>query len=97
MNLVRQLRLQAGLTQALLAEAAGTSSQTISAYEVGRKSPNLATVLRLADAAGLRMEVRFVPTEYAERNGDLVWTADPAQTGTPGGPMRAAQQDRGTI
>ena len=53
MNLVRQLRLEAGLTQALLAKEAGTSPQTISAYEVGRKSPNLATVLRLADAAGL--------------------------------------------
>ncbi len=78
MNLVRQLRLKAGLTQALLAEAAGTSSQTISAYEVGRKSPNLARVLRLADAAGLKMVVSFVPVADAERHGDLAWTADPS-------------------
>ncbi len=97
MNLFRQLRLEAGLTQALLAKEAGTSPQTISAYEVGRKSPNLATVLRLADAAGLRMVVRFVPAEDAERRGDLAWTADPARNSTPGGPMRTAQRDRGII
>ncbi len=59
-NLVRELRLTAGLTQGLLGKAAGTSGSTICAYERGRRSPTLRTLLRMVDAAGLEMQVSFV-------------------------------------
>lgn len=59
MNTVRRLRRDAGLTQAELADRAGTSQPAIAAYEAGRKSPSLATLRRLADAAGLEVVVDF--------------------------------------
>jgi transcriptional regulator with XRE-family HTH domain len=61
MNEVRQLREAAGLTQAELAFAAGTSQPTVAAYEAGRKSPTLRTLRRLAHAAGVEMVVAFHP------------------------------------
>jgi transcriptional regulator with XRE-family HTH domain len=65
-NLVRDLRLSAGLTQELLGKAAGTTGSVICAYERGRRSPTLRTLLRIADAVGLEMQVSFVPV--AERD-----------------------------
>lgn len=59
MNAIRGLRERAALTQDALARAAGTSQPTIAAYEAGRKSPTLATVQRLAMAAGLEAEVVY--------------------------------------
>lgn len=47
------------MTQDGLARAAGTSQPTIAAYEAGSKSPTVATVERLANAAGLHAEVAF--------------------------------------
>lgn len=61
MNSIRTLRGLAELTQAELAEAAGTSQPTIAAYEASRKSPTLRTVARLAEAAGLEATVMFHP------------------------------------
>ena len=68
MNVVRELRHHAGLTQDLLARAAGTHSQTISLYEVGRTSPTWRMLLRLADAAGLELVVSFAPKETETDN-----------------------------
>ena len=59
MNEVRRLRERAGVTQAGLARAAGTSQPAIAAYESGRKSPTLGTLRRLAEAVGLGMSVDF--------------------------------------
>lgn len=67
-NLVRDLRLTAGLTQELLGEAAGTTGSVICAYERGRRSPTLRTLLRMVDAVGLEMQVSFVPA--ADRDTD---------------------------
>ena len=69
MNVVRELRYQAGLTQDLLAKAAGTHSQTISLYEVGRTSPTWRMLLRLADAVGLELIVSFAPKNTATDDG----------------------------
>ncbi len=59
MNPIRLLRDLTSLTQAGLAEVAGTSQPTIAAYEAGRKSPTLRTLRRLAEAAGLEASVAF--------------------------------------
>jgi transcriptional regulator with XRE-family HTH domain len=59
MNPIRLLRELGNLTQAELAEAAGTSQPTIAAYEAGRKSPTLRTLRRLAETAGFEATIGF--------------------------------------
>ncbi len=54
---LRAARERAGLTQGGLAERAGTSQATISAYESGAKQPSVATFSRLLAAAGARLRV----------------------------------------
>lgn len=54
---IRDARLAADLTQAVLAERAGTSQATVSAYESGHKTPSLPTLSRLLAAAGRRLSV----------------------------------------
>ena len=57
-QLIEQARLAAGLTQQAMAERAGTSRTTLSAYEHGRKSPNLETVERLIEVAGYELTLQ---------------------------------------
>ena len=71
MNTVRELRRKAGLTQAELARAAGTSQPTIAAYETARKSPTLQTLSRIARAVGLEAMVFFVPIMTREDRRSL--------------------------
>jgi DNA-binding XRE family transcriptional regulator len=53
-SLIEEARRRSGLTQDDLAQKAGTSRPTLSAYEHGRKSPTLETADRLVAAAGFR-------------------------------------------
>ncbi|GAA4728399.1 hypothetical protein GCM10023350_09370 [Nocardioides endophyticus] len=63
--ILEQARQAAGLSQAALAAAAGTSRPTLSAYERGRKSPTLETAARILEAAGF--ELAAVPrVEFRE-------------------------------
>ncbi len=68
-DVLEQARVAAGLSQAALAERAGTSRPTLSAYERGRKSPTLDTAGRIVGEAGfdlaiaLRIEFRLVAVE----------------------------------
>lgn len=57
MNVLEQARRSAGLTQAALAELAGTSRPTLSAYEHGRKSPTLDTAERIVREAGFTLAI----------------------------------------
>jgi transcriptional regulator with XRE-family HTH domain len=61
MNTLRNLRQRHRLTQAQLAELAGTSQPTIAAYESASKSPTLRTLERVARALGLEAIVDFIP------------------------------------
>ena len=62
-TLIEQARREAGLTQVELAELAGTSHPTLSAYERGRKVPRLDTVERVLAKTGYQLTI--VPTrEY---------------------------------
>jgi len=54
---LREARRRAGLSQAALAERAGTSQATLSAYERGRKHPSVETFSRLLAAAGSGLAV----------------------------------------
>lgn len=51
MNVVREMRLAAALTQAELARRAGVSQPNIAAYEAGRRTPSTVMLGRLRDAA----------------------------------------------
>lgn len=49
---VRQLRLEAGMSQEQLAESAGTDLTQVGGVERGVRNPSYTTLLRLADALG---------------------------------------------
>jgi transcriptional regulator with XRE-family HTH domain len=55
-DLLVRSRLAAGLTQDELARRAGTSRETVSAYEHGRKSPTMATAARLLAECGAELD-----------------------------------------
>lgn len=73
MNLVRELRSRAGLTQQDLAKAACTSQSTIAAYESGKKSPTLRTIENLAESLGLELAADFVPRMTREDRRSLAF------------------------
>ena len=56
-SILREARSRADLTQAALAERAGTSQATVSAYESGTKHPSVQTLERLLNAAGAGLVV----------------------------------------
>jgi transcriptional regulator with XRE-family HTH domain len=58
-SLIGALRRRAQLTQRELAERAGTTQSAIARIESGASSPTLATIERLARAAGLQPRVEF--------------------------------------
>lgn len=53
--LLRQARVEAGLSQRLLAKAAGTSRSTVAGYESGAMSPTVRQLDRLLAACGLQV------------------------------------------
>lgn len=53
---VRTLRLQQGMTQEQLAEAAGLSVPYVSHIECGRKRASLASLERLSEAFGITVD-----------------------------------------
>ena len=73
MNIVRQLRVRAGVTQHELADRAGTSQSTVAAYETGTKSPTLRTLQRFAHVLGLEIVVDFVPALTREDARSLAY------------------------
>lgn len=60
-TLIRRARTDAGLTQQALAERAGTSQATLSAYEHQRKDPSAATLFRILAATGMRLTTTPAP------------------------------------
>ncbi len=57
-HLLREARGRAGLTQAALADLAGIAQPNVSAYESGRRSPTVRTLLALLDACGVELVAR---------------------------------------
>lgn len=60
-DLIRAMRLSAGLSQRALAAKAGTSQPALARYERGTTTPSLPTLRRLAEACGRRLTVDTEP------------------------------------
>lgn len=76
-NVVRQRRVEHGISQGALGEAVGVSRQTINAIETGRYLPSLPLAFALACYFGAAIEDVFVPED-----GETPCRRKP----TPGGP-----------
>src|SRR5699024_8437526 len=57
-DLLREVRRDAGLTQAQLGRQAGTSQSAIARYETGAESPGLSTLERLFTACGRTLDIQ---------------------------------------
>jgi len=62
-RMVRRARTSAGLSQAKLAERAGTSQPALARYETGAALPTLPTLERLLAACGRRLQIRAVRSD----------------------------------
>jgi ribosome-binding protein aMBF1 (putative translation factor) len=56
-----EARGRAGMTQAQVAEAMGTTQAVIARLEGGRVKPSTRTLERFANATGTRLRIRFEP------------------------------------
>jgi transcriptional regulator with XRE-family HTH domain len=65
-HLIRIARRRAGLTQEALARRAATSQAAVSAYESGRRSPSVATLNRILQAAGFELRMRLAEPDTHE-------------------------------
>jgi transcriptional regulator with XRE-family HTH domain len=52
---VRRLRIEAGLTQAALAERMGVDRAYVSGLELGQRNPTVVTLWHIAQALGVRV------------------------------------------
>lgn len=60
-TLLNKARTEQKLSLRELARRAGTSHATLIAYECGRKSPSVATFLRILDACGYAVDFQLSP------------------------------------
>ena len=96
-QLIAAVRHRHRLTQADLAERAGTSQPVVSAYEHGHRDPTFRTLRKLIEAGGERLIIdarppapdvppAASPEEHARRLVDVLSVADavPARPPEPG-------------
>jgi len=69
-TVLRRVRSKSGLSLRQLAERAGTSHATISAYETGRTVPSVATLDRIVRAAGYALGASVTATVGGASNDD---------------------------
>ena len=65
-ELVREARKRAGMTQAKLAELAGTTQSAIARLESGRNSPSFEQVERLMRLCGFQLIVQLAPYDDSD-------------------------------
>lgn len=72
-RLIREIRLECGLTQAELARRAGMSRSVVNAYEQGTRQPGVNALARIAAAGGMRvtLDTRNDPIDVS-RAGQLL-------------------------
>lgn len=62
-QLIEQARKHRGLSQAELAELAGTSQPNLSAIESGKRNPSIEKVAKIFNALQYKFEFQIVPFE----------------------------------
>lgn len=60
-TLLREARRRAGLSQAELAELAGTSQSAVNRYERGVVEPSIPTLRRLLQVCGMKLRLELLP------------------------------------
>lgn len=68
--MIRDARIDAGLSQAKLARRAGIPRSVLNAYERGSRQPGANTLAFILAAAGFRLEAR--PMIDLDRNGEIL-------------------------
>jgi transcriptional regulator with XRE-family HTH domain len=72
-ELIKEIRRISGFSQVELARRTGMQSSVISAYAHGRRQPSVAALARIADAAGLELQLQVTWNDAAlERAGKLL-------------------------
>jgi len=79
--LVREVRLEAGLSQRALARRAGTSQPAVARYERGAATPSWDTLQRLAMACGrrVRLGVEAMPDPHDVQLAELLLRLTPEE------------------
>lgn len=62
-KILREIRLEAGLTQEQLGLEAGVRRTFVSILELGEQQPTLTTIIKLANALGLQASVLIARVE----------------------------------
>jgi transcriptional regulator with XRE-family HTH domain len=65
-EVLREARRQASLSQAQLADAAGTYQSVIGRIEAGKTSPSVETLVRLVSAAGFELKLSIEPSDLKD-------------------------------
>lgn len=73
--LIKRSRLQAGLTQAGLAERLGTVQPVVARWESGARSPSFESVMRVIHACGLTPTMQLEPYDPGEEAHFRLWQA----------------------
>lgn len=71
-RLLARIRESRGLSQAELARRAGLSRSVVNAYERGGRDPGVRALARIAEAAGMELDVRARSAVDPERAGRLL-------------------------
>lgn len=71
-DLIARLRQGSGLSQTELARRSGFDRSVLSAYEHGRRQPSVAALARIAEAAGMQLDLAASPSAAADEHAGRV-------------------------
>jgi transcriptional regulator with XRE-family HTH domain len=71
-RLIAQIGARSGLSQSELARRAGLDRSVLSAYAHGRRQPSVAALGRIAQGAGLELELAPAPGDAAAEHSGMV-------------------------
>jgi transcriptional regulator with XRE-family HTH domain len=89
---IRQLRKEAGWSQAELGDKIGTDSQRVSRYETGKITPSLDAIVRIAEALNISIDHLLIddspatpctPPSTTSATGSPPWPSSPTTTSPP--------------
>jgi transcriptional regulator with XRE-family HTH domain len=91
---LRELRIEAGLTQDQLADKAGVKRETVARWEQGTREPSWSNVIALVEALGVECTAFMQPPASAERPGPGRPRKEPVADAGPSQPKRPRGRPR---